>query len=131
MGHTPTESSNGGTLLYIKNDISYKLRNDLKIYKPKELGSIYIEITNKTSRNTLAGCIYKHPTLSISEFNNLLVKTNLENKEIMIMGDFNINLVNYESNDSVEDFLGTMCTHGFLLSISRPTRLTPHIKTFD
>ena len=33
--NTPTESSNGGTLLYIKNDISYKLRNDLKIYKPK------------------------------------------------------------------------------------------------
>ena len=29
--HTPTESSNGGTLFYIKNDISYKLRNDLKI----------------------------------------------------------------------------------------------------
>ena len=49
----------------------------------------------------------------------------------MLMGDFNINLVNYESNESVEDFLGTMCAHGFLLCISEPTRLTPHIKTFD
>ena len=42
--HTPTESSNGGTLLYIKNDICNKLGNDLKINKPKELESIFIAI---------------------------------------------------------------------------------------
>ena len=42
--HTPTESSNSGTLLSIRNDISYEFRNDLKIYKPKELESIFIEI---------------------------------------------------------------------------------------
>ena len=35
--HTPTESSNGSTLLYIKNNISYKLRNDLKIKNLKNL----------------------------------------------------------------------------------------------
>ena len=55
--NTSTESSNGGTLLYIKNDISYKLRNDLKIYKPKELESIFIEVINKTFKNTIVGCI--------------------------------------------------------------------------
>ena len=101
--HTPTESSNCDTLLYIKNDISCKLRNDVKIYKRKELESISIEIINKTSKNTIVGCIYKQPTLSISEFNDtyikdLLVKTNSENKEIILMGDFNINLLNYEPN---------------------------------
>ena len=134
LEHTPTESSNGGTLLYIKNDISYKLRNYLKICKPKELESIFIEIINKTSKNIIVGCICKHPTLSISEFNgayikDLLVKANSEKKEIMLMGDFNINLLNYESNESVADFLDTMCAHGFLPCISGPTRLTPHSKT--
>ena len=74
---TPTESSNYETLLYI-NDISYKLRNDLKIYKPKELESIFIEIINETSKNTIVGCIYSHPILSISEFNDTR-----KNKEIM------------------------------------------------
>ena len=33
--HTLSKSSNGGTLLYIENDIFYKLRNNLKIKKPK------------------------------------------------------------------------------------------------
>ena len=45
------------------------------------------------------------------------------------MRDFNINLLNYESNESVADFLDTMCTHGFLPCISGPTSLTPHSKT--
>ena len=45
------------------------------------------------------------------------------------MEDFNINLLNYESNESVADFLDRMCTHGFLPCLSGPTRLTPQSKT--
>ena len=33
--HCTTEAANGGVLLYIKDDIIYKLRKDLKIYKSK------------------------------------------------------------------------------------------------
>ena len=121
-------------MLYIKNDISYKLRNDLKIYKPEQLESTFIEIINKTSKSIIVGCIYKHLTLSISKFNDtyikdLLVEANSEKKETMLMGDFNINLLNCEFNESVADFLDTMCAHGFLPCISGPTRLTPHSKT--
>ena len=47
----------------------------------------------------------------------------------MLIVDFNINLLNYESNESVANFLDTMCIHGFLPCISGPTRLTPHSKT--
>ena len=37
FGHTPTESSAGGTPLYIANNVSYKTRSDLNIYKKFEL----------------------------------------------------------------------------------------------
>ena len=47
--HCPTESSTGGTLLYIRNNLSYKTRNDLNIYKSAEL-----ESTSKIS-NILLG----------------------------------------------------------------------------
>ena len=33
--HCTIEAANGGVLLYIKDDIIYKLRKDLKIYKSK------------------------------------------------------------------------------------------------
>ena len=35
--HTPTESTCGGSLLYINNNINFLCRNDLQIYKEKEL----------------------------------------------------------------------------------------------
>ena len=43
---TATETSAGGTLLYIANHLSYKCRNDLHIYKKNELESTFIEIVN-------------------------------------------------------------------------------------
>ena len=44
--YTPTESHAGGTLLYISNNIAYKPRKDLNIYKTHELESTFIEIIN-------------------------------------------------------------------------------------
>ena len=45
------------------------------------------------------------------------------------MGDLNINLFNYESNESVADLLDRMCIQGFLAFTCKPTRLTHHSKT--
>ena len=41
--HTPTESKAGGCLLYISDKIPYKLRNDLNVYCPKQLESVFID----------------------------------------------------------------------------------------
>ena len=43
---TPTETTAGGTLLYIANHLSSKCCNDLNIYKMNELESTFIEIVN-------------------------------------------------------------------------------------
>ena len=43
---TSTESTSGGTLIYVSKKLNSKIRNDIKIYKPKELESTFIEITN-------------------------------------------------------------------------------------
>ena len=98
--HTTTESEKSGTLLYISSELNYKVRSDLKMYKTKELESIFIEIINKKGKNQIIGCIYKHPKMLISEFcedvlNDLTEKLSKENTEIYLMGDFNINLLNY------------------------------------
>ena len=41
---TSTESSKGGTLIYIDQNVKYKIREDLKFYKSKEIESTFIEI---------------------------------------------------------------------------------------
>ena len=78
--HTPTESSNGGTLLYIKQGINYKLRKDLQIYKSKELESTFIEVLEPgmPRNNMIIGCIYHHPSMELSEFNNHFLSVLLE-----------------------------------------------------
>ena len=52
-----TESASTGALLYIKNDTICKVRNDLKIYKSKNLEFIFIEIINTNNKNTVVGCL--------------------------------------------------------------------------
>ena len=119
--HTPSEAKKGGTLLYIKSSLNYKIRKDLQIYKSKELESTFIEITNPRVKNTIIGCIYRHPSMSVNEFNNdylmkLLERLTLENKNIVLMGDYNINLLNYDNNSDTAQFLDSMCSYSLFLS---------------
>ena len=72
--HAPTESANGGLLLYIKKAINYKLRPDLIIYKKRELESAFTEIIQKDSKNIVMGRIYRHPCLQQNKFNDEYLK---------------------------------------------------------
>ena len=54
-------------------------------------------------QNNRLGCIYKNPIVSVTEFTNdyigpLLEKLSLEQKEIILIGDFNINILNCGSD---------------------------------
>ena len=53
----------------------------------------------------------------------------IENKDIMIMGDFNINLINYNDDKNTGNFLDTMFSQSFLPYITTPTRITRNTKT--
>ena len=75
----PTEANAAGTLIYIRNHLSYKTRNDLKIYKSFELESTLIEICNTKKANIIIGCIYKHSNMNINEFNDDYLKELLGN----------------------------------------------------
>ena len=45
------------------------------------------------------------------------------------MGDFNINLFNYDSHTETNDFLNLMISHYLLPHILHPTRVTDHSAT--
>ena len=90
---TPTESTKGGTAIYIKKTLNYKLI----IYKPNQLESTFIEVI-QNKETFIAGCIYKHPSMEISDSNksylpNLIEKSSLENKKIILLDDFNVELL--------------------------------------
>ena len=132
--HTPTESGKGGTLLYTDKSIKYKLRQDLNIFEKKMIESTFIQILNKKQKNLIIGCVYKHPKHEVKDFTNnhmmpLLDKLSDENKDIMIMGDFNVNLINCNDDKNISNLLGTMLSHSTLPFITTPTRITRNTKT--
>ena len=45
------------------------------------------------------------------------------------MGDFNLNLLNYESHSDINDFINTMVSHYLLPYVLHPTRVTVHSST--
>ena len=131
---TPTETSAGGTLLYIANHLSYKCRNDLNIYKKNELESTFIEIVNPKKSNILVGVIYRHPSMDLTDFNcnylnKLLENISKEQKSIFLLGDFNVNLLNYNEHNQTNKFLDSIASNSFIPLILKPTRITSHSNT--
>ena len=78
----------------------------------------------------IIGVVYRHPTSgSLNElFFKSLKKTlkliKKEGKKAIICGDFNFNLLNFDSDNSVNFFLNCMLEHGFQPCILQPTRIT-------
>ena len=68
--HTPTESKAGGLLMYISDQISYKLCNDLNIYCSKQLELVFIEVLIPKKQIQIIGTVYKHSSINVSRFNH-------------------------------------------------------------
>ena len=61
--------------------------------------------------------------------NDLLEKLSHENKKIILMGDFDIDLLKYDTHGDSSDFLDAMYASFLLPYINTPSRVTPHSKT--
>ena len=130
---TTTEASKGGTLIYVSKNLNYKRRKDLEIYESKKIESTFIEITNENGKNTIIGCIYKHHTISAKDFTDListqLPKISNEKKHCYLIGDFNMNLLQLESNSDIEHYFDVMTNQNFTPLITTPTRITTKTKS--
>ncbi|XP_065684072.1 uncharacterized protein LOC136096582 [Hydra vulgaris] len=103
--------------------------------KPKLLESVFVEIIIPKKSNIIIGCIYRHPSMDISEFIKsylipLFEKLCMEkNKTTFLIGDFNVDLLLANSDNFVSEFLDTIALNNFLPFISLLTRITNHSKT--
>ena len=125
-----SETSHGGTGLYIKNSIVFNKRDDLKIFSRGDFESMFIEVIFPKRKNMIIGCIYRHPTsnISVQKFNKdivepLLDKIAVEEKNCALMGDFNIDLLKIDSNVDASSFFNNVTSHFLTPFILQPTRL--------
>ena len=96
--------------------------------------STFIKMLNKKQKNLITECVYKHPKHEVKDFTNnhmmpLLDKLSNENKDIMIMHDFNVNLINCNDGKNTSNFLDAMLSQSFLPFITTSIRITRNTKT--
>ena len=106
-----SNSEAGGVALYVRSNLDYIIRDDLNVLE-NAFETIWVGIKNKKSQNVLCCCTYRHPNTEIDKFNKyinrVMAKISKENKLVFCMGDFNVNLSNYNGDTHTNDFLNTM-----------------------
>ena len=96
--------------------------------------STFIEIVNPKKSNIIVGVIYRHPSMDLTDFNcnylnQLLENISKEKKIYFLLGDFNVNLLNYNEHNQTNEFLDSLASNLFIPLILQPTRITSHSHT--
>ena len=96
--------------------------------------STFIEIVNPRKSNIIVEVIYSHPSMGHAYFNcnylnKLLENISKEQKSIFILGDFNVNLLNYNEHNEANGFLDSLAFNSFIPLILQPIRNTRHFNT--
>ena len=120
----------GGVGVYIKENISYIRRKDLE---NENIENIVIEIIIKESKNVLIATHYRPPNSSkhLSRnfndiFNESLSLYCSESKEVMLLGDLNVDYLKKNDNRDLKTIIHQ---NGFTQIIKEPTRITKDSKT--
>ena len=99
----------------------------------EEFESIWVEMKNKRGKNFLCGSIYRHPNTDISHvieyMEATLSKINKNKCNVFLMGDFNIDLLQYDSHSYTNNFLNTVISQSFVPYIHQLTRVTDQSAT--
>ena len=72
--------------------------------------------------------------MDLTDFNCNYLKKLLENiskeqKSIFLLGDFNVNLLNYNEHNQKNEFLESLASNSFILLILLSNRITSHSNT--
>ena len=105
----------------------------MNIYKTFEIESTFVEIINQKKSIIIVGTNYRHPKMNVTEFNNilnsLLKNINQEQKTVIFLSDFNIDLVDYNEHKPFSKFLDSLASNPYLPYIIQPSRHTSHSRT--
>ena len=80
------------------------------------------------------GVIDRHSSMDLTDFNcnylnKLLERISKEQKSVVLLGDFNINLLNYNEHNQKNVFLDSLASNSFIPLTLQPTRITSHSNT--
>ena len=113
-------------MVYVRNDINAKRREDLEI---NNISCIWLEISQDKGKSFLTGNMYRPPDSRVEyndRFEDFIENASKEGKEIILLGDFN----KYLFEDNLDrEWQNLTLSLSLTQMISQPTRVTPNSKT--
>jgi hypothetical protein len=119
----------GGVSLFIAEDLKVLSRHDLNVMN-HFMEAIFVEIPKEcfqSKNNVIMAMIYRPPNTDLSSFNcklaEILDTLKNEHKDIYLLGDFNINILESSSHVPTAEFIETIYSNSLFPLITKPTRL--------
>ena len=130
-----SSTSAGGVAFYVLNNLKFNKREDLE-FNSDNSENLLIEVNLTKSKVFIIGVIYRHPTSSLTKFQEqfLLTLNKLANDKLdfVICGDYNIDLLKHKIKQTVNDHIHAVHSEGCFNIINKPTRTTgTHATLFD
>ena len=118
-----TPLSAGGVRMYIDETLDYRVieKNSNEAFQ-----ALWLEIDLGNRANDICGVLYRQHNSSDSfqkYFDTCLEKFSASGKPIYILGDFNINLLRFETCNYAHNFLLTVQSYRFVPVMDKPTRV--------
>ena len=136
---TSSCSTHGGVAFYISKHYKY---NILEISKVSEIwDGLFVQIEPKEMQHSIKkkliiGNIYRPPRditenyeIFTREIDEILIKLQSNNNEVVIVGDFNIDLLRINERQVFHNYFETIISNGFVPKITLPTRISKNSST--
>ena len=124
------QSHGGGLVIYCKNRILCTRRDELEM---DDLETMWLEVKQPGHKQTFLLCYcYRPPSEPqnwLLKFESCVERAMLENKELIVLGDFNYDLLRDSSNTSSKHWLELTNTLNLVQVITSPTRVTSTSKS--
>ena len=125
---TPSHTFCGGTLIYIKDKYPAKVMNKYTKSEEGLFESTFVEIKNG-NKSLIIGTIYRHPTAACNMFledflHPILHELDQKRKKVVITGDFNFDMIKYNTHKPTSDFYDLLSSFSYKPLILDPSRIT-------
>ena len=117
----------GGLSIFIRNNIDFKIRDDLNVMLP-HIETLFIEVPHNNIKY-LVGVVYRIPNTNIELFTNTLnslIEPIKNNFEIILAGDYNICL--QQDNNYTREFRNCLQSNSLFPTILEATRVATVVR---
>ena len=131
-------NSGGGVAYRIDNTFQVEIIDEVSIFDPNIMESIFIKLKFGDNKYNIIGNIYRAPDGDITKFKDTLV--NIINridsnpnykkaKNVIMVGDMNINLLKNNTHQHTNTYTENLFSRGYIPTITLPTRVHNSIAT--